>query len=202
MNAGVSHSTNLEKYESGSRILQALIRRFHARICDVLQPLEFRRVLDVGCGEGFLSRALLDRFPGIEVVGVDASASAVEHARLRCPEGRFEQALVEDLGKWTESFDLVICSEVLEHIDDPAAGARLLAARSNGHALVTVPWEPWFQLANFARGKYLRTWGNHPEHIHRWSLGGFVRMLEPAMVVKQSETLFPWSLVLAQPRKD
>ena len=177
MNSTPVASTNLQKYESGSRILQWLIRRFHGRICEVLQPLEFGTVLDVGCGEGYLSRVLLDRFPGIRVKGVDISPAAVERARERCPEGDFEVARFEDLARWTERFDLVVCSEVLEHIDDPATGAKILAGRSGGKVLVTVPWEPWFQLANLARGKYLGRWGNHPEHIHRWSLGGFVKLL-------------------------
>lgn len=199
MTPDATSSTNLQKYESGNPILQALIKRFHARICDVIEPLGFETVLDVGCGEGFLSRAILDRFPDVKITGVDVSAEAVRHASERCPGGRFETARIEELEGWTEQFDLVVCSEVLEHVDDPVAGARALAARSSGHALITVPWEPWFQLANFARGKYLKTWGNHPEHIHRWTLGGFVKMLEGSFEPVHAETRFPWSLCLAKP---
>jgi len=202
MSAPLAPSTNLAKYESGSRILQWLIRRFHARIGDVLAPHEFRTVLDVGCGEGFLSRVLLDRFPGIRLTGVDISPAAVERARQRCPEGRFEVAPIESLAAMTERFDLVVCSEVLEHLDTPDAAVRLLAARTKGLALLTVPWEPWFQAANFARGKYLRSFGNHPEHVQRWSRGGFVRLLEPAFALLHAESLFPWSLCLARPRQE
>ncbi|WP_373044052.1 class I SAM-dependent methyltransferase [Vulgatibacter sp.] len=202
MNPGAAPSTNLQKYESGSRILQLLIRRFHGRIGDLLQGLSFETVLDVGCGEGFLSRVLLDRFPGIQLTGIDLSATAVEHARLRCPEGRFEAAPIESLATMAKQFDLVVCSEVLEHLEAPEEAVRLLAARSSGHALITVPWEPWFQAANFARGKYLRSWGNHPEHIQHWSRAGLVRLLEPAFVPLHTESRFPWSLCLARPRNE
>src|SRR5690606_10074994 len=79
-------STNAQKYESGNPILQWLIGRFHRRIAEVVRPLGVRTVLDVGCGEGYLARHLLDHVPGIELWGVDASESAIAAAQKRCPE--------------------------------------------------------------------------------------------------------------------
>jgi len=192
-------SSNLRKYESGNPILQALIKRFHERMLALVAPLAPRRVLDVGCGEGFFSRALLDRFPGVELVGVDASEAAVAHAGARCPEGRFEVARIEALEGFGR-FDLVVCSEVLEHLADPAGGIAALAERTEGHALLTVPWEPWFQLANLARGKYQATLGNHPEHVQRWTRRGFERAVSGRFERVHGESLFPWTLFLGRPR--
>jgi SAM-dependent methyltransferase len=98
------------------------------------------RVLDVGCGNGPLT------FPiaalGCEVLGVDVNAASIERNRResRYPNARF--AVVPgasfDLG---ESFDLVICSEVLEHLPEPQplvdSIARHLAP--GGTLMVTVP---------------------------------------------------------------
>jgi SAM-dependent methyltransferase len=47
-------------------------------------------VLDVGCGSGVLSRILLDA--GFEVLGIDASSSMIELARVHAPDARFEVA--------------------------------------------------------------------------------------------------------------
>lgn len=198
MTAAPTASANQRKYESANPLQQLLIRRFQGRVGDLLARHTFETVLDVGCGEGYLSRVLLDRFPGIRLTGVDVSAAAVEQAAIRCPEGRFLQADVAALRDWDERFDLVVCSEVLEHLEDPAGALRVLAARSGGLALLTVPWEPWFQLANFLRGKYLRTLGNHPEHIQHWTRRGFVREARRAFVPIHSETRFPWTIFVGR----
>ena len=199
MSAAQAPSTNLEKYESGNPILQRLIRRFHHRITEVIEPLQVKTVLDVGCGEGFLSRVLLDRFPGIEVSGIDASDAAVAMASTRCPEGSFRVAKLDDLERWSERYDLVVCSEVLEHVEEPARGIAALSGLAP-HAVLTVPWEPWFQLANLARGKYLKDWGNHPEHIQRWTMGGFLKLTAPHFERLHAQTLFPWTLFLGKSR--
>lgn len=193
-------STNEAKYESGNPVLRALIARFQRRVVARLEGIAFDRVLDAGCGEGYLSRVLLDRFPGIELSGFDLSEAAVAAATRRCPEGSFRAGGLEDLAGFDGRFDLVICSEVLEHLADPGPALRLLAARAAGHVLLTVPWEPWFRLANLARGKYLATLGNHPEHVQAWSAAAFVKRVEPHFETVRVETCFPWTIYLGRPR--
>jgi SAM-dependent methyltransferase len=91
----------------------------HARVARLLSALPPRppgRTLDIGCGNGFVTA----RLPGREVVGVDLSAAAIEHARRRVPSTetrkvRFEQESIftlrpEDLGG---VFDLVVITGVL-----------------------------------------------------------------------------------------
>lgn len=103
------------------------------------------RVLDVGCGNGPLT------FPvaalGCAVTGVDVNAASIEKNRAdrRFPNARFAvvPGATFDLG---ETFDLIICSEVLEHLDVPQplvdSIARHLAP--GGTLMVTVPngWGP------------------------------------------------------------
>jgi 2-polyprenyl-3-methyl-5-hydroxy-6-metoxy-1,4-benzoquinol methylase len=194
-------SSNQQKYESSNPVQRWLIARFQRRLVGLIEPLGARTVLDAGCGEGYLARALLDALPGLALTGADLSPRAVEAARRRCPEARFEQRSLDDLAAARERYDLVVCSEVLEHLDSPRAALGTLAALTAGHALLTVPWEPWFQLANLARGKYLRTLGNHPEHIQHYGLRGFVAEVGASFEPLAAGVCFPWIWCLARPRR-
>lgn len=98
------------------------------------------RVLDVGCGNGGLAFPLAAL--GAEVVGVDTEAASIEHCRSR---NRFANATfvltTGDLREIEGVFDLIVCSEVLEHLDEPqplvaAMRARLAPA---GRIFITVP---------------------------------------------------------------
>lgn len=96
------------KYELETR------RRFESRnpelIRDVFQP---RRVLDVGCGPGFLMQFLYEL--GIEVQGIDFSPSSLGLAPADM-KARIRIGSVEALPKPDRSFDLVICRELIEHL--------------------------------------------------------------------------------------
>lgn len=78
-------------------------------------PGEHRRVLDLGCGTGY-GTALLSRAAPAEAVGIDLDPRNVRFARRRFPAPRFvigdAQGLPEELGR----FDLVVASNVLEHL--------------------------------------------------------------------------------------
>ena len=80
------------------------------------------RVLDLGCGAGRFLAALRDA--GAEPVGVEIAEAAVERARANVPGA--DVRLLEPDGTIPAAhgeFDLVWCSEVLEHIPDVGAGA-------------------------------------------------------------------------------
>jgi SAM-dependent methyltransferase len=83
------------------------------------------RVADLACGEGYGSDLLARG--AAEVVGIDANPDAYEHARLRYrrPNLRFERGLVEEL---TAPFDAVVFLQTIEHIKDPEALLRRIAA--------------------------------------------------------------------------
>lgn len=104
------------------------------------QPASLR-VLDVGCGNGSQLALPLVRH-GFRVTGVDTHAPSIEHARRAAQDlngVRFVCGRVEDLDP--ELFDIVILSEVLEHVTEPrellAASLRYLA--SDGLMILTVP---------------------------------------------------------------
>jgi ubiquinone/menaquinone biosynthesis C-methylase UbiE len=98
------------------------------------------RILDVGCGDGSLARDLSER-TGAAVTMADLSWRRVERARGRHPAGAAAQASIYAL-PWPErSFELVVCTDLLEHLDDPAAAMAELLRVSARHVLVSVPYK-------------------------------------------------------------
>jgi 2-polyprenyl-6-hydroxyphenyl methylase / 3-demethylubiquinone-9 3-methyltransferase len=109
-----------------------------ANYIDARSPVAGQRVLDVGCGGGILSEALAQR--GATVTGIDMGEAPLAVARLHLLESgldidyRHESA--EELAEQCpESFDVVTCMEVLEHVPDPGSLVRACArlARPGGH---------------------------------------------------------------------
>ncbi len=104
---------DMKLYGPSSRWLRALI-------LDALHPItvDLRSVLDVGCGEGTITKLLSGRFPKADVLGVDQSSEAIRLAGARYQEGNLSFRLDPGAGADERQFDLVACMEVLEHVDD------------------------------------------------------------------------------------
>ncbi len=79
------------------------------------------RVLDLATGVGAMAKRLLKSFPGIDLVGVDASTTQLQAAQQMLPHVTFVEARAEALPFESESFDRVHCSWLLEHVSNPEA---------------------------------------------------------------------------------
>ena len=111
------------------------------------------RILDVGCGRGFYLKVLSDTFPGLKLCGLDLSREYLTVAEKFINNGKVEltSGSIEDLPYKNNSFDSVIASEVLEHVEDDskAIGEIYRVLKRGGNALITVPnkkypflWDP------------------------------------------------------------
>jgi tRNA (cmo5U34)-methyltransferase len=83
------------------------------RGADGLTP---KRALDLGVGTGVTSGRLVDRYRGVELVGIDESAAMLEHARSALPEGDFRVSRLEDPLP-DGPFDLVFSALAVHHLD-------------------------------------------------------------------------------------
>jgi 2-polyprenyl-3-methyl-5-hydroxy-6-metoxy-1,4-benzoquinol methylase len=194
------------KYTNRNPIHRLTLGRFFARLAEVLKGVggvdqERSAVFEFGCGEGLLLRELKNRgFKCGELIGIDLRANALAQARDLHPEWRFECV---DLFKWSPpkpKFDVVIASQVLEHIPNPRPILEKLVAMTGGTLVLTVPKEPWFQIMNLLRGRDLLRLGNHPEHVNRWSTAQFAKFVSEFATIERVESVFPFTIVVAKPK--
>lgn len=106
------------------------INPLRANWIDNLAPVAEKKVLDVGCGGGILCEALAQR--GAEVTGIDMGDAPLGVAKLHQLESGlsidYQKSTAEDFAlKHANSFDIVTCLEMLEHVPDPSSVVRACA---------------------------------------------------------------------------
>lgn len=190
-----------KKYRSENPVQRALIRRFVAALHELfIEACPVRSVLEVGVGEGFISGYLSEKFPEIRFTGVDVAPADIERLREKFPRVEAHVGSAYDLSGLPGGYDLVICAEVLEHLDTPERALDEMRRLGPKRLLLSVPHEPFFMLSNLARGKNVRAFGNDPEHINHWGTRSFRSLLETRLHVDRLTTSYPWILALTTPR--
>jgi len=148
----------------GPRFAEALSdydtrRRVEVLVGAFLSPLSMsgKRALDVGCGLGFFTEALLGL--DADVVATDLAPSLVKalEQRLRCTaEVADALELESQFGK--DTFDVVISSECIEHTPDPDGAIRQMCRvlKPGGHLAVSTPNAVWYPVVAAASKVGLR----------------------------------------------
>jgi 2-polyprenyl-6-hydroxyphenyl methylase/3-demethylubiquinone-9 3-methyltransferase len=138
--------------------------------CPALTPA--LRVLDVGCGNGAMAGEFLKA--GCHVVGIDLSEPGIDIARRAYPAGRFEVMAADDQIMQRlacEPFDLVISTEVVEHLYDPRSFIRgcFAATRPGGRFICSTPYNGY--LKNVA----IALLGKFDDHVNPLWDGGHIK---------------------------
>jgi ubiquinone/menaquinone biosynthesis C-methylase UbiE len=188
------------KYTSNNRLVQFLNRVYLRNVTALALRAEPTRLLDVGCGEGVVLRHLDRHLHGVAVVGLDVDGTGLRVAQAQ-NRVSLVQGSVYSLPFADNSFDLVLCCEVLEHVESPDAALAELSRVSSRSVLLSVPNEPIWRLSNMARGKYLRHFGNTTGHIQHWTRWAFLRLVRRHLDIFEVRTWLPfWSMMLARVR--
>lgn len=191
-----------DKYTARNPVARWLLRGFLGALHDLAGSTGASSVLEVGCGEGYLSIGLAGRGYAVQGFDVDpgivATANAAAHAAgLDRP---FRVASVYDLAPGDAGIDLVVCCEVLEHLPDPALALERIAALGAPWAIFSVPREPLWRALNVARGKYVRQLGNTPGHIQHWSATAFTDLVAERFRIVEIRRPLPWTMLLCKTR--
>jgi SAM-dependent methyltransferase len=189
-----------DKYGTSNPIARRLVAGFISELDQLVARTGAREVHEVGCGEGELSIRLARA--GLRVRGTDAFPRVLEEARERADaagvEVDFEAVPVEELIPNRHAAELVVCCEVLEHLDDPERGLEVLAGIARPWLIASVPREPLWRALNLARLSYIGELGNTPGHLSHWSKRGFERLLGERFEVVEVRSPLPWTMALCR----
>jgi 2-polyprenyl-3-methyl-5-hydroxy-6-metoxy-1,4-benzoquinol methylase len=155
-------------------------------ILRLLQDRKDQKILDVGCGNGWLAALLIDR--GYNIYGTDASRTGIEIANQRHP-GRFHiQDLSSDdlpIALQQHKFNIIISTEVIEHLYNPRGYIQfckgVLQKANGGEVIISTPYHGYLKNLSLAiSGKldehFTTLWDGG--HIKFWSKKTMTRLLE------------------------
>jgi ubiquinone/menaquinone biosynthesis C-methylase UbiE len=185
------NTSNFEKYQTKNPIVRKLISNFNNKIREELKSLHFQSFLDAGCGEGLILNSLHDLLPE-KTSAFDSNSQSVRIASEKVRNCSFFVADIYHLPWNDDSYDLTLCCEVLEHLQKPEKALQELCRVTKQTLILSVPFEPWFQLGSLFRGKYVKTFGNHPEHIQHWNPNSFKFLLNKFSSSIKINISFPW----------
>jgi 2-polyprenyl-3-methyl-5-hydroxy-6-metoxy-1,4-benzoquinol methylase len=189
-----------DKYGTRNPIERRLVDGFLEQVCELADRTGAGEAHEVGCGEGEISMLLARR--GLRVRGSDASAEVIAEARRRSQAAGlgvdYRTAPISTLAPDRDAAELIVCCEVLEHLDDPGAGLETITRLARPWLLVSVPREPIWRALNLARGKYVRDLGNTPGHLGHWSRRAFVEFLRSRVEVVDVRSPVPWTMALCR----
>jgi SAM-dependent methyltransferase len=169
------HSANLSKWEYSGALYQRHLRLYLDAMFALLQETGARSVLDAGCGEGVVYRAMRKRGFDGEWTGIDVSVDAIDYAKRESPEATWLVGSILDLPFPSKSFDLVLSSQVLEHLDEPQKALQEFVRCTRQWLLISVPYEPLFRWFTWLSVRFHL--GGDPGHVHHWRPREFRRLL-------------------------
>lgn len=174
---------NYEKYMTRNPLKRKMVERLNKKIVGYVQQIceqirekdkdKVVKILDAGCGEGFITDLLARNVENVELIGLEYTREAIDIAKAANQEISFVQGDIYAIPFEKNEFDLVLCTEVLEHLERPDRALRELTRVASHTILLTVPSEPWFCMGNLLTLKNVSRFGNPIDHINHWTYGGF-----------------------------
>jgi ubiquinone/menaquinone biosynthesis C-methylase UbiE len=203
----VVNSNMHNKYLTGSKLIRFVSQLHMASLIRLIAALKGHApltVASIGCGDSYVNAAILLNCKNVKAItGLDIDRDSLKLSSIVYNQNNLGQTLVQgsiySLPFETGEFDLVICSEVIEHLDNPSVALLELRRIAKKYCLLSVPNDFIFRSSNLVRLYYLRDLGNTPGHIQHFgilSFVGFVKKYFRVLSVQLPACL--WIVVLAQ----
>jgi len=171
-------------YESRNPFVNYVVKLRVARIAKLIGRGD--SVLDAGCGEGYTTSEFASKCR--KAVGVEMVPERIEKAkRIAKEKGVSDKTsfvcsdLFEIEKKLEEKFDVVVCSEVIEHVDEPKRLLGILARMGSGKIIITYPNEPVLKLGRrmffLGKARQIEEMTDHKITLNRENVEEFAKEL-------------------------
>lgn len=129
-----------------------------------------KKFLEVGCGLGYFSKKALRK--GVLVTGLDIGQNLVEKCQKDMTKGKFVVGSATKLPFKKSSFDIVLCTEVIEHTNNPkkAINELIRVTKKGGYVVITTPnkvYKPFFDLLGILK---IRPYHGNENWFYPWEL--------------------------------
>ncbi len=190
-----------DKYASNNPIARRLMDGFFASFDQLLSMTPDLNVHEIGCGEGHLSARIAAT--GRTVHSTDFSTAVIQSAKQLndLPNVTYEATSVYELTAEKHRAPIIVCCEVLEHLEEPEKALEVIAGLAQGYLIFSVPREPIWRMLNMVRGKYWPNLGNTPGHLQNWSTAAFRNMISKHFEIIELKKPLPWTMVLCKIKK-
>ena len=192
-------SVKQTRYLKKNPLRRCLLGRYLASILELVEQSGAHQILDVGCGEGFVLRYLREHST-IPVAGIDIDRSVLNVARHLNSRNVILQGDISGLPLAEESYDLILCNQVLEHLGDPLRALEELQRVAGRHCIISVPREPHYRITNLLIGSNISRWGDDADHRQRWTRSAFHHVLSSFFRVVSIKLPFPYLMALCEVR--
>lgn len=197
---GIEVGNHFDKYGSKNPIVKWMMNGFTSSLDNFIAKTGEKKVHEIGCGEGVLSLRLIKQ--NYQVQACDFSEIAISLAMQNAMQQQVDANIfnVKSIYELTakDAAPVVICCEVLEHLEHPQLALENLAKIAQPWLILSVPREPIWSVLNMARGKYWKDFGNTPGHIQRWSSTEFIDMVSQYVEIVEVSNPLPWTMLLCK----
>ncbi len=184
-----AQTAGLDEYANGDPFGFDVDSAFqHARISKTLSLIscgleanmsEDTCILDVGCGQGHITKRIAESFPGVNVFGVDTSINAIKHAQAHLSSGNLSYLVADAylLPFRRDTIDIIVMNNIWEHVFNPVMLAREArrVLRPGGLLIVSTPSRYRLSmLLKVIRGKQISI---SPHHITEYTVGQMFELL-------------------------
>lgn len=192
-----------DKYGTKNPVAKYLMNGFIDSLKRLVSTTSAKKIHEVGCGEGQLSIILAQQNKVCCASDVSRPLlnKAEENTKKSGVNIQFKHASIYDLTPEIDGAELIVCCQVLEHIDNPHKALRILAQLANPYIIVSAPREPLWSILNMTRGAYLKNFGNTPDHCQRWSKKEFLKFLNSRLDILQVLSPIPWTIALCRSKE-
>lgn len=184
------------KFTDSNPLVKIVNKQFFGSIYRLVELSGASKVLDCGCGEGLVIESLKKRMPQGKYYGFDIDSDSVSLAKELNPKAEIKMGNIYKV-PFPDSFaPVAICTEVLEHLEEPDKALKELKRVSSKYVVVSVPYEPIFRISNMLRLKYMGRFGNTPGHINNWTPFAFKELLKKHFKIEKEIFPLPWMMFL------
>jgi 2-polyprenyl-3-methyl-5-hydroxy-6-metoxy-1,4-benzoquinol methylase len=187
------------KYSTNNPISNFLVKHFLKVAGDAYLSIVNRdRYLEAGCGEGHMSRYIISQKRPNEIFAFDIDKKEVDDASKNLPEATILAASIYEIPFESDYFDIVVCFEVLEHLEEPHKGLEELRRVSRNQLILSVPREPLWRIMNMVRFKYWNRLGNTPGHLNNWTRKQFISLVSEYFSIEKVYSPLPWTMIVCK----